>query len=380
MVQHRVSHEFGVLCAITLTIAIVVNGLALAGVVSLARGALAVGGVVDLGAAQRDSLLALVNEETGLRGYVASGNPAFLEIYFQGRAKLRADGAYLAAHVALYPALRPEIEDAAGAANQIARYFTSEIAAVEAGRQSAAIRHLVAGRQLFDRYRFLEARVQTSVSTMLDAKRETATRVERLVTIMMIVTILVLAAIGVRFGLLVGEGAAIERAAFRDLLTTLPNRRAFGDRLAREIDDKARRSATFAVAVIDLDGFKAVNDRLGHAAGDELLSIIGRRIRSCLRGRDYAARIGGDEFAVLLEWNKDVSDVGGVVDRLTRSIEKTCAIAGDERVHVGCSIGLSFFPADGIESDILIRKADAAMYERKRANSEKNMLMFSRKG
>jgi len=370
MVRHRVSHEFGVLCAVTLAIAIVVNGVALAGVVGLARDALAVRGIVDLGAAQRDSLLALVNEETGLRGYVASGNPAFLEIYFQGRRQLRGDAGYLAAHDAAYPTVDLKIESAAGAANRLTRYFASEVVAVESGRQSAAVRRLALGKGLFDRYRTLDADVQAGVLSLLNATRERASHVEQLVTTMMLATILILAAIGVRFGLLVRDGAAIERAAFRDLLTTLPNRRAFAERLAREIDDKTRRAATFAVAVIDLDGFKAINDRLGHAAGDELLSVIGRRIRSCLRGHDYAARVGGDEFAAVLEWNKDANDIHCVVERLTRSIEKICAIAGDERVHVGCSVGLSFFPEDGLEPELLIRKADAAMYEHKRSKSE----------
>jgi diguanylate cyclase (GGDEF)-like protein len=151
---------------------------------------------------------------------------------------------------------------------------------------------------------------------------------------------------------------AMVHQALHDTLTGLPNRALFVDRLAHALN---RRGAEVAVLFIDLDRFKAINDTLGHAAGDALLVAVAERIGRCLRGADTAARLGGDEFAVLLEEVQDVGDAIAVTERIARSFRAAFALDGHE-VFCGCSIGIARGHGGG---DELLRNADVAMYRAK---------------
>jgi diguanylate cyclase (GGDEF)-like protein len=126
-----------------------------------------------------------------------------------------------------------------------------------------------------------------------------------------------------------------------------------------------RRPAPLAVLYLDLDGFKAVNDTLGHAAGDQLLVLVAERLRSVTRPSDTTARIGGDEFAVLIEEIVGEAEAGYVADRLLASLDAPFVVRGVE-VHIGGSIGIAV-SEPGITLDELLLNADAAMYQAKAA-------------
>ena len=162
--------------------------------------------------------------------------------------------------------------------------------------------------------------------------------------------------------------ARIERLAHFDVVTGLPNRALLSDRLAQETA-RARRSARgFAVLAIDLDGFKAVNDTWGHAAGDRVLAEVAERARACMRASDTLGRIGGDEFLAILP---EVATDGAVAvaDKLREALRAPYAIAGAQ-ARMGASVGVSVFPDHGRDSDALLRAADQALYRAKREGKD----------
>ncbi|MFL6671947.1 MAG: putative bifunctional diguanylate cyclase/phosphodiesterase [Massilia sp.] len=165
------------------------------------------------------------------------------------------------------------------------------------------------------------------------------------------------------------QRAAAERIwhqANYDELTGLPNRHMFMDRLRQEMRKADRNAGFVALLFIDLDRFKDVNDRLGHAMGDRLLAEAARRIGACVRGSDTLARLGGDEFTVILSGLDRV----GSVERIAQSIIATLAQAfelGEERAEVSGSIGVALYPADAKEQGDLLARADQAMYASKKA-------------
>jgi len=160
----------------------------------------------------------------------------------------------------------------------------------------------------------------------------------------------------------------LRRAALYDHLTGLPNRTLFLDRLAQAGHRVARRpERQFALLFLDLDGFKGINDTEGHAAGDEVLVQVARRITSVLRRTDTAARLGGDEFVVLLDGlgRPDESEIAA--NRIREAVCRPIAI-GDHEVRVGVSIGISRSDEGAHDADDLLRRADAAMYAVKTAS------------
>lgn len=154
--------------------------------------------------------------------------------------------------------------------------------------------------------------------------------------------------------------------AFHDSLTGLPNRASFAARFERGRERRASSANGVAVLFIDLDGFKTINDELGHAAGDELLSAVARTIKDTLRPYDVVARLGGDEFVALLE---RVTDVAGAVAAAERVLEALRAPVDltRARVTVGASIGAVYRDDVPDDVDVLLQEADAAMYEAKRS-------------
>ncbi|MGY0197020.1 EAL domain-containing protein [Leptothrix sp. BB-4] len=157
----------------------------------------------------------------------------------------------------------------------------------------------------------------------------------------------------------------IERLATHDELTGLPNRSLLGDRLDHAIDAARRARHELALCFIDLDNFKTINDSLGHAAGDEMLRLAARRIVDHVRAADTVARIGGDEFVLLLE-DTSRHECLQTVERLSRALAEN-VILRDSTVAAAASIGIAFFPSDGEDGATLMRNADAAMYRAKRA-------------
>ncbi|MFL6659812.1 MAG: EAL domain-containing protein [Massilia sp.] len=166
----------------------------------------------------------------------------------------------------------------------------------------------------------------------------------------------------------------IRHIAHHDDLTGLPNRSLIRDRLDQAILHAQRRERSVAVAFIDLDGFKLVNDGLGHNAGDELLKVVGRRMQDCLRREDTLGRFGGDEFVVILADQPDNPlHLAPLLEKLRNAVHEPVLLDGQE-VQVSCSMGVVMYPRDGGDPNTLMMNADAAMYRAKELG--KNTFQF----
>ena len=162
----------------------------------------------------------------------------------------------------------------------------------------------------------------------------------------------------------------LERIAHYDALTGLPNRVLLADRLQQTMARCQRKGHSLAVAFIDLDGFKAVNDLHGHERGDDLLVALAQRLQSSLREGDTLSRMGGDEFVAVLSDLEHVRDCEPVLERMLRAAADPVRL-GDQLFQVSASIGITLFPADGVAPDLLIRHADQAMYQAKQAGKNR---------
>jgi diguanylate cyclase (GGDEF)-like protein/PAS domain S-box-containing protein len=158
----------------------------------------------------------------------------------------------------------------------------------------------------------------------------------------------------------------LERIAHYDALTSVPNRVLLAERMKWATAQTQRDGTSMAVCYLDLDGFKPINDQYGHEAGDLLLIEISRRIKNCLRANDTIARIGGDEFVLLLLGLKRVEECELALRRLLDVIARPWPI-GDRQVTLSASIGATLFPTDDSDADALLRHADQAMYKAKEA-------------
>ena len=153
--------------------------------------------------------------------------------------------------------------------------------------------------------------------------------------------------------------------ALHDPLTGLPNRRALAEALERAIARAERSGTALAVLALDLDGFKAINDRFGHPVGDTALVEIGNRLRRVVRRSDFVARMGGDEFAVLAGDLKGPTPVVRLARRIRMALTETLNLPG-AKARVGVSIGVAFYPGDADHPDLLLGRADLALYAAKR--------------
>lgn len=168
----------------------------------------------------------------------------------------------------------------------------------------------------------------------------------------------------------------IEFKAYHDPLTHLPNRALFLDRLEVAIAQARRNHTTLAVLFLDLDDMKSINDTFGHAMGDRVLQSVGERLVHSARGGDTVARVGGDEFLILLA-NNDEGEAEAVARKILERLSAPLRIERDE-LYVTTSIGVALFPADGDDAETLIRHADGAMYRVKEAGG--NDLELSSRG
>jgi len=159
---------------------------------------------------------------------------------------------------------------------------------------------------------------------------------------------------------------SLERQALYDQLTGLPNRTLFGVHLLQALADAKRSGESRAVLVMDLDGFKQVNDRLGHDRGDRLLEEVGKRLTAALRKNDAVARLGGDEFAILPGGATDLAAAAAVAWTVQQSC-RSGFVVSHEIVHVSTSVGIAMFPDHGQTTAELLGRADAAMYVAKRS-------------
>ena len=151
------------------------------------------------------------------------------------------------------------------------------------------------------------------------------------------------------------------RAAETDTLTELPNRTRLLDRLAQAVASAKRRRTRLALLFLDLDHFKRINDTHGHAAGDQVLRLVARRLAGVVRDSDTVSRHGGDEFLILLNEVSDATDAKRVAAKLLAALDLPSRVA-DQELHLSGSVGISLYPDDGEDAFTLIARADAAMY------------------
>jgi len=152
--------------------------------------------------------------------------------------------------------------------------------------------------------------------------------------------------------------------ATHDALTGLPNRYLFSEQFRRAMARAKRGGNLVALLYLDLDGFKPVNDRLGHRCGDRLLQTAARRLQRAVREGDTVARLGGDEFAVILEQLSQPQDSAATAKKLLRSVARPYLLEG-HKAKVTASIGITVYPLDGDDVDVLLKRADGAMYRAK---------------
>jgi diguanylate cyclase (GGDEF)-like protein len=170
------------------------------------------------------------------------------------------------------------------------------------------------------------------------------------------------------------HGKMLESLAWNDPLTGLANRRLLADRLSMAIAHARRNQNTMAVVYLDLDGFKQINDMLGHGVGDVLLKMIAGRLMATVREEDTVARVGGDEFIIALSNISCTDNAATVVSKVIETVSQPYSIEGNT-VRITTSAGVAIYPAHGEDADTLMTNADLALYEAKRAG--KNILRIS---
>jgi diguanylate cyclase (GGDEF)-like protein len=173
------------------------------------------------------------------------------------------------------------------------------------------------------------------------------------------------------------HAARVEYLAYHDGLTGLPNRSMFSKFLSQSISEAHRYDRHLAVAFLDLDRFKQINDTLGHEAGDQLLQEVAVRLKGCVRDSDTVARLGGDEFVVLLPELQDEKYAAVVAQKILAAAAKPFTLMGQE-FRVTASIGISTYPQDGLDEQTLTKNADIAMYQAK-AEGKNNFQFYSEK-
>jgi diguanylate cyclase (GGDEF)-like protein len=167
----------------------------------------------------------------------------------------------------------------------------------------------------------------------------------------------------------------VEYLAYHDGLTGLPNRSMFSKLLSQSISGAHRYGRRLAVAFLDLDRFKQINDTLGHDVGDQLLQDVAKRLKLCVRESDTVARLGGDEFVVLLSELSDVKAAAVIAEKILLAIAKPFTLIGHE-FRITASIGISAYPLDGLDEQTLTKNADVAMYKAK-AEGKNNFQFYS---
>lgn len=158
--------------------------------------------------------------------------------------------------------------------------------------------------------------------------------------------------------------------AYFDALTGLVNRQLFQDRLEHSLALARRHGNRLGVLYVDLDAFKPVNDRFGHEAGDRVLAEAAERLKGCVRLSDTVARVGGDEFVVVLEGLVERQEAGPIAEKLVQAFRAPFLVQGTP-CSVGASVGISCYPEDGDDPDVLVQKADSAMYWAKKGGGKR---------
>lgn len=291
---------------------------------------------------QRDRVRQMINEETGMRGYVATGDPQFLDIFYKSRKR---------AHVG--DATERAVQD----------YLDREIALVHERRRAQAIRELRRGKALFDRFRREEAPIQRMrEGALFGSFARTARLADGIVRIAIVAIVLILLAIAAS-AFTYWRLHVAQRLSRSDPLTDLPNRRHAIERIEAWLDEPR---AAVGVIFLDLDGFKKINDVHGHAAGDGILRMVAERLRAQVWEGDVVARIGGDEFLCAFGPHIAADALQRIAQRLHHAITRPYRFEDQDYV-LGCSCGWTVSEAGSHDARALMDWADRAMYQAKAA-------------
>ncbi len=171
------------------------------------------------------------------------------------------------------------------------------------------------------------------------------------------------------------QAKKLEHQAYYDILTDLPNRALFKDRLSQAIKTSNRNSEKFALLFIDFDNFKQINDSLGHGIGDEVLIEAALRLKNSIRDEDTLARIGGDEFTIIIRKLQDSNDAALVAKKIVDTISKPILI-NEQNLYISASVGIAIYPTDAKDEHNLVKFADEAMYK---AKENRNTFVFYNK-
>jgi len=198
-------------------------------------------------------------------------------------------------------------------------------------------------------------------------KFKTAKKEESIMEISFVLLIIALIFMGLSIWLFI-ENRKLRPMAFLDALTGLPNRRLFDEYLTKELARTKRFKTKMAVAVLDLDKFKRVNDNYGHSAGDKVLIEVAARLKAVARSYDIIVRpnSAGDEFYVIMPDTKNDLVVSAMAERIVNTIKQPFNVGYGVEVEIGVSIGTALSPDHGADPEILIKQADSAMYEAKK--------------
>ncbi|NCT00233.1 hypothetical protein CO116_00240 [Candidatus Falkowbacteria bacterium CG_4_9_14_3_um_filter_38_19] len=198
-------------------------------------------------------------------------------------------------------------------------------------------------------------------------KFKTAKKEESIMEISFVLLIIALIFMGLSIWLFI-ENRKLRPMAFLDALTGLPNRRLFDEYLTKELARTKRFKTKMAVAVLDLDKFKRVNDNYGHSAGDKVLIEVAARLKAVVRSYDIVARpnSAGDEFYVIMPDAKNDLVVSAMAERIVNTIKQPFNVGYGVEAEIGVSIGIALSPDHGADPEILIKQADSAMYEAKK--------------
>ncbi len=328
----------------------------------------------------------LVEAETSRRGYLLTYSLVFASSYDQSIQSFAETYGQLLVHLEDFPELQAEltqVKTLTGANYELMK-FVSQIQQTD-GSYSP---HLNSLRKDTDLMGQINTHLRNADALLLSKKNLIDEEVRHSLkaaifgSILLVVLIIVVLVIGYRktvhlFEITVKSKSmadAMSHDAHYDVLTDLPNRRQFETYLNRLISLARRNKESFAIFYMDLDGFKNINDQYGHDAGDEALVFAANRFLDALRQSDFIARLGGDEFSAIIHRYRNRSELTGLANRVIRYINKEFEVKGN-KCQLGVSIGIACYPADADDADSLIRMADVAMYEAKRAG--KNRAAFA---
>lgn len=324
----------------------------------------------------RDVLVDLIDAETGQRGYLLTGNPTYLEPYRRGRDRVHESirRVQSASSDYLEEQLRGDVPKILQLAEQKLEELQRTIALKREGNSAGALAIVNAGygKATMDQARVLISKDLEQLRSQRDQDiAELNDRLSRAVVLIVLMLVAVVAltfyawrslSISARVNNEVAKRASKE--ASHDPLTGLPNRRFFSRWAQHLINKSNRERAGFALLLLDLDGFKKVNDTLGHSVGDDVLREAVARFQAVLRGGEILARLGGDEFAVLVEGGLSRAQLTTISERLISSLANALH-PGLADGAVGTSIGVAVFPQDGTDIEALMESADRALYTSK---------------